>query len=187
MQKHSDRLYTGYNERGGSMSKLLIELKGTNGTVSAYEDRVVISRKGFFAFATQGFKGDRVYFYNDLSGVDYKKPGLVNGYIKFIVAGTKDINPKVGIFKTSTDSANDENTVILRAFNRKIPEQSEQLYNLIMQRITVIKQGIRKDEKEQQIQADAISQLERLAKLKDLGVITESEFNKKKQELLKRV
>lgn len=115
----------------------LMELKGTNGTIIAYDDRVVIERKGFLAFVSQkGFTGSRTYFYKDLNSVEYKKPGLTNGYMKFILAGTIDSNATAGLFKTSQSSMQDQNTVILRAFKKDTPKLSEDLYNLIMENIS---------------------------------------------------
>src|SRR5574344_60951 len=105
--------------------KILMELKGTNGTILVYNDRVTVKRKGLFAFASQGIKGDTTFFFNTLSGVDFKKPGMTNGYIRFVTAGTSNFNSKTGLFASTVDSTKDPNTVILRAFNRKVPALSE--------------------------------------------------------------
>ena len=56
----------------------IMRLKGTNGTVIAYDDRVVIERTGLFAFAAQGFTGSKKFFYRDFSSGGYKKPGMSN-------------------------------------------------------------------------------------------------------------
>lgn len=160
--------------------KILMELKGTNGTVVVYEDKVIIKRKGLFALASQGIKGDTTFFYSNLSGVDYKKPGLTNGYIRFVAAGTVTQNSKTGLFSTPTDSAQDPNTVILRAFNRKMPAQSEELYNLIMKKIDEV-------QSKQNTTMPAISSAEEIAKFKQLldqGIITQEEFDAKKKQLL---
>lgn len=158
----------------------LMSLKGTNGTVTAYDDRVVISRKGLAAFAAQGIKGDKTIFYSDLASVEFKKPGWTNGYIKFIYAGTVSITARVGMLKTSMKSLEDENTVILRAFNKSIPQQSEDLYNLLLKNIQEYKQV----SSHPTAQGSVADELMKLAKLKEQGVLTQEEFDKKKAELL---
>jgi hypothetical protein len=47
------------------MSSLLYELKGVNGQIELYSDKVIIKRKGALAKLTQGFfKGDKtIYIY----------------------------------------------------------------------------------------------------------------------------
>lgn len=157
----------------------LMELKGTNGTVIAYDDKVVIERKGFFAFLSQqGFTGSRTYFYKDINAVEFKKPGLTNGYIKFILAGTIDSNATAGLFKTSQNSIQDQNTVVLRAFKKNTPKLSEELYNLIMENIS-------KSRNSNIIQKSSnLDELKKLAELKKDGVISEKEFEDQKQKLL---
>jgi len=162
------------------MPKELMSLKATNGTVIAYEDRVVISRKGFAAWATQGFKGDRTFFYSDLSGIEYKKPGMINGYMKFITAGTRDISPGVGLMGSSLKSVQDENTVILRAFNTKVPKSSEELYRLLMDKVQAAKSRTAPSFALE----SAPEQIMKYKELVDAGVITEEEFNLKKKQLL---
>lgn len=157
----------------------LMELKGTNGTIVAYDDKVVIERKGFMAFVSQkGFTGSRTYFYKDINAVEFKKPGLTNGYMKFILAGTIDSNATAGIFRTSQNSMEDQNTVILRAFKKSIPKLSEDLYNLIMENIS-------KNRNSNVAQKSSnLNELKKLAELKNTGVINEKEFEDQKKKLL---
>lgn len=158
----------------------LMSLKGTNGTVTAYDDRVVISRKGLAAFAAQGIKGDKTIFYSDLASVEFKKPGWTNGYMQFVYAGTVNTSAKVGVLGTSMKSLKDENTVVLRAFNKKVPQQSEELYNLLLKKIQEYKQSSSRSSG----QGSVADELTKLAKLKEQGILTQDEFDKKKAELL---
>ena len=105
-------------------------LKCSNGILIVYEDRVVISRKTVSGFVTQGLKGDKVFFYKDLSSVEYRKPSLwANGYLKFIIEGSTEVSQNLGFLGvTTTNAAKDSNTLILRAFNKEIPNKSEELY-----------------------------------------------------------
>ena len=156
-----------------------MELKGTNGTIIVYNDRVIIRRKGFFAFVSQGgLKGDTTYFFHNLNGVEYKKPGMTNGYIRFIVAGTTPNNIKSGLLSTSKDALNDPNTVILRAFNKQIPILSEKIYHLIMEKIS------KKQTNHSNGKISSADEIIKFKKLLDQGIITQSEFDLKKKQLL---
>ncbi|MCI8346244.1 MAG: hypothetical protein HFJ42_10020 [Clostridia bacterium] len=157
------------------------ELKCTNGLLKVYEDKVVISRKTAMAFVSQGLKGDKTFFYSDLSSVEYKKPSLVaNGYIKFITAGTRETKQNIGILGTTTKKAlEDDNTLILRAFNKEVPKKSEELYEYILSRMSELKNKT--------VITSNISKAEEIMKFKELldqGIITQEEFEKKKQDLL---
>jgi hypothetical protein len=163
------------------MEDSLMSLKATNGTIVVYEDRVVIVRKGLGSLALQGIKGDRTFFYSDLSGVEYKKPSIMaNGYMKFLTSGTLDINAKVGIFGSSKQSGEDPNTVILRAFDKKVPIESEKIYNFLMKKISDIKKANNNS-------STGISSADEILKFKNLlenGIISEEEFEAKKKQLL---
>jgi len=158
----------------------LMELKGTTGTIIVYTDRVVIKRKGVFAIASQsGFTGDRTYFYQDINSVEFKKPGFTNGYIKFIVAGTIDRRATSSVL--GSRNIEDPNTVILRAFKKSTPKLSEELYNLIMEKISEARTP-----KETVIMNSSsnLDELKKLAELKETGVINEEEFEQQKAKLL---
>lgn len=161
---------------------ILAEFKGQNGKIIVYDDCLVISRKTFGGFMSQGgSSGERRYFYKDLMTVEYKKPTFVaNGYFKIIVQGTTETNAKVGLFGSSMKSAQDQNTVILRAFSKKVGIETDRIYDMIMQKISESK-------KEKPIQTNGNSKMDELKKLGDLkasGIITEEEFQIEKKKLL---
>ena len=163
------------------LNNIPMSLKCTNGTITVYNDKVVVSRKGLFAFASQGAAGDRIYYYKDLKTVEYKKPGMINGYIKFIIEGTNDINASVNLFSSKKESLQDPNTVILRAFNSKVPMESEKIYNFIMERISQTKNiGT-------QSNLSAADEIKKFKELLDNKIITQEEFDKKKNELLNSI
>ncbi len=157
------------------------QLKCTNGILIVYDDRVVISRKTGFGFMLQGLKGDKTFFYKDLSSVEYKKPSsLANGYIKFITAGTKETRQNLGFLGcTKLEASKDQNALILRAFNKEIPQKSEEIYSFIIKKISECKIN---NSTRNMSSADEIMKFK---KLLDEGIITQEEFERKKQELLK--
>lgn len=158
----------------------VFSLKCTNGLLRVYEDRVIISRNTIGGFISQGLKGDKTFFYNDLTSIEYRKPNIWgNGYIKFITPGTREINQNLGTLgDTTIEGIRDGNTLILRAFKKEIPKKSEEIYLYILKKISESKQN----ETTNSSNADEIMKYKQLL---DNGAITQEEFDKKKQELLK--
>lgn len=159
----------------------VMELKGQNGKITLHEDFLEISRKTFGGFMSQGgASGDRRYYFHDIRGVEYKKPGLINGYIKVMVAGSEDTNAKVGLFRTSKSSMEDQNTVVLRSFGGKKGRECDEMYNQIMVRIDAVKKtpaGVQQS-------SSKMDELSKMAELRKNGVLTEEEFQKEKSRLL---
>ena len=156
-------------------------IKCTNGLLKVYEDRAVISRNTVMGFVSQGLKGDKVFFYKDLSSIEYKKPSFfANGYIKFVTAGTQETKQNIGMLGNTTfEASKDPNTLILRAFNKEIPKKSEEIYNYILKRMSECKNVMVATS--QTSNADEILKFKQLL---DQGIITQEEFERKKQELL---
>lgn len=156
------------------MSDCLIYFKGLNGQISVYEDRVVIERKGFMAFTSQGLAGTKTIPMSAIQSVQYKPGGaFINGFIQFGILGGKEA--KGGVFNAGSD----ENTVMVREKDNSI---AEQVKNYVEKKIferqnvqgtTVIKQ--------ETSPADEILKYKKLA---DAGIITPEEFEQKKKELL---
>lgn len=158
------------------MDETIMEIKGTNGTIIIYDDRVIIRRKGLFAWATQGgTKGDTVFFYNSLTGVEYKKPGFSDGYLRLVVPGTIPNAIKTGILSNPNERLSDPNTVVFRSY----PESSEKAYKLILQKINEARGATNN--------LSTVSTADEIRKYKSLldeGIITEEEFQNKKNQLL---
>lgn len=158
----------------------IFNLKCTNGLLKVYEDKIIISRNTIGGFISQSLKGDKTFFFDDLTSVEYKKPSIwANGYIKFITAGTQETNQSIGVLgNTTMDASKDPNTLILRAFNKEIPNKSEEIYLYILQKIS--------ESKKIKVYSDSkADEILKFKKLLDEGIITQEEFKKKKQELLK--
>ena len=154
-------------------------LKCANGILKVYEEKVVISRNTFGGFISQSLKGDRTIFYNDLIGIEYRKPTImVNGYIKFIIAGVQETHQNMGKLNAiALNVSRDPNALILRAFNKEVPKKSEEINNYILEKI----------QKQKTSNTNNISSADEIMKFKELldqGIITQEEFEKKKKELL---
>jgi len=152
------------------MSELLYELKGINGQLELYEDKIVIKRKGVLSKMTQGFfKGDKTIYINQITAIQVK-PGTLwtNGYIQITVPG--GLESKKGLF----DATQDENTVI---FTKKNNELVDQIKSKIEELISRQHTGYIN-------QLSPADEIRKYKELLDDGLITQEEFEKKKKQLL---
>jgi len=150
------------------MSEVLMQVKGVNGQIELLADRVRIKRKGVLAFMTQGLKGDKEIRLSQITAIQFKQAGMVtNGYVQFSLPG--GVESTSGVF----DATKDENTVM---FNRKQRKSFEELRQAIDQRIAAFGTG-------GQV-TSAADELEKFARLRDQGIITEEEFEAKKKQIL---
>lgn len=94
----------------------LSELKGVNGILELYENKIVIKRKGITAKMTQGFfKGDKTIYLKQITGIEVKPGGLLlSGYIQFTIPGGNEA--KKGIVQAQ----NDENTLMFAKKNNEL-------------------------------------------------------------------
>lgn len=155
-----------------------MEIKGINGTATASEDHVSISRKTVGGVLMQGIKGDKKIYYKDLVSVEFKKPSkLANGYIQFVVNPELAVDQKVGLLATTKEASEDPNAITLRAFTKKAANEAEDFYNYVMEKLASSKQ-------QQSTPTSGTDDLRNLKALLDDGIITQEDFDAKKKELL---
>lgn len=163
-------------------------IDGTNGSLVVYEDRVVITRKTIMGFIVQGFTGDRTIPFSNISSIEFRKPSLLaNGYIQFIVSGTLPVLAKTSIFGTSQESLKDPNTIVLRAFSSNVPVKAEAIYQLILNKIdesAKIEGG--KSVVTNDIKLSVADEIRKFKKLQEEGIISQEDFDRKKQQLLEK-
>lgn len=83
---------------------------GSNGQIRLTRNRVIISRKGFWGFMSQGLSGDKEIPINRITAVQFKLPdNLTKGYLQLSIQG--GIESRGGVF----NAANDENTVLFES------------------------------------------------------------------------
>lgn len=94
------------------------ELKGVNGQLSVYENKVEISRKGALGFLTQGLSGTKTIPIKNIVAVQVKPAGFwTNGYIQFIMSG--HVESSRGALKATKD----ENTVFFKSKHNHLVQQ----------------------------------------------------------------
>lgn len=147
---------------------LIAEAVGVGGQLKLYENKVVIERKGFLAFCSHGSTGQKEILLKSISAIQFKKCGFTAGYIQFVFHGSQE--SKKGYF----DASKDENSILFK------PDQQKNFENI--KNIIESKTSAKDNSKTQSI--DGISEIEKLAGLKQKGIITEDEFTARKRKIL---
>jgi len=146
-------------------------LKGDNGQLYVYENKVEITRKGVLAFAFQGLKGTKTIPISEIKSIQIKKGGFVQGYIQFGVAGGVENR------KGAEDATRDENTVTFSSPQNGLAEEIKYYIESIM----LNQSNNQRTVVQQTSDADEILKFKQLL---DAGIITQEEFNAKKKQLL---
>jgi hypothetical protein len=166
ISKQSPLIYSP-KETDGRIDEPIIQAKGIQGELTLFADRIRIKRGGVGAFFTHGLAGEKDIFIKDISSVQFKAAGaLTNGYIQF--AFISGLEAKRGIIQ----AAQDENTIMFK--KKQQPD-----FEYIRDRIQHMK--IPTNSKSATSNLD---ELEKLASLRERGIITEQEFEAKKRQLL---
>ena len=123
--------------------------------------------RGFTNAVNKGLIGQKTYDLNNVSGVQYKKPGFTTGYLQIVLIGGRDARNGV------SGAVKDENSI---TFSKKedhlILEIKEYIENYIHKRSTGSATSSNLDE------------IRTLKELLDIGAITDEEFEAKKAQLL---
>ena len=147
------------------------EYKGYNGTLILTDTGVVIKRgvKGFLLGGGM-LRGDKTIPYGSIVAVQLKKAGMTAGYIQLTLKGGSEA--KSGLFESTTD----ENSINFHAaFGGNNNELFSEAKKLIEEKINAVNSPSKNSE---------IGDLEKLAELKEKGIITQEEFNAKKKSIL---
>lgn len=159
--------------------ELKYEIKSVTGQLMhVYENRVELSQAGAMGFFTQGLKGTKVYFYKDMSTIQFKNCGWTNGFIEFTFAGGYD-----GPGGAWSGMSNDNRFVFGKptiGAAKKLAQEMEIVIEYIKKQHVVSKDTTNSNISNLSI-ADEIAKYNELLKQ---GIITQDEFDKKKKSLL---
>ncbi|MCX5921162.1 MAG: SHOCT domain-containing protein [Candidatus Melainabacteria bacterium] len=145
-----------------------LKADGVNGQIEIKDNKIIISRRGINAFLVYGFSGEKEILIDNITAVQYKQVGwFSNGYIQFTFKGC--LEAKRGI----REAARDENSIVFKSSQEK---KFQYIKDEINKRIQSNNQPIKT--------ISNLDELEKLAHLRDKGIVTEEEFNLKKKELL---
>ena len=147
-------------------------LKGVNGQLTIYENRVIIERRGALGFLTQGLAGAKTIPMDSIMSVQFKEGNTwTNGFIQFGIMGGKEAGG--GVFS----AVDDENTVMIKAAaNDDARAIKDYIEDIILNRS--------KDKGTVVQQASPAEELKKFKELLDQGVISQEEFDAKKKQIL---
>jgi membrane protease subunit (stomatin/prohibitin family) len=148
-------------------------VKGHGGSSVSFDGEfVTLIRKGLSRL-TVG-KGDKRIHIGNITAVQFKPAGMINGFIQFTVPGGVERRSAFG--SQTRGAVNDENSVI---FTRKQQPEFEHLRD-------AIESAVAAQHRQQPVQAapDGVAQLGKLAELRQAGVITDAEFEASKRKIL---
>jgi ribosomal protein L37E len=150
------------NAEKQSGGKVIMEAKGNSGDLLLLEDRVIVRQKGWFGLPSP--LADREIPIHEITAIAWKT-GWTGGRISFTFAGTET---SIGL-----SGVDMRNTVM---FTSQEQEAFVAIKQAIDKRIAAIHAAPRA--------SSGLDDLERLASLRDKGVITEDEFQQKKKQIL---
>jgi hypothetical protein len=162
----------GISQQQSNTESALLMAHGVNGQVTLFNNKIRIDRKGVLSFLTQGLKGEKEIFLTSITSIQFKQPGaFTNGYIQFGILG--GVENRGGLF----DATKDENTVMFNAAHlSEFSTLQKTVEQMIHQRANASNTPMRA--------LSSLDELEKLASLRDKGIITEEEFMAKKKQLL---
>ena len=172
--EEGERLVKG---RGRLMSPILMDARGIDGHLVLLESSIRIKRSDPMVFLTQGVKGDKEIPFPQIASIQLKKAGaFANGYIRFSLIEGHGA-------KTGADAASrDENTVTFKAVQQSA---FEGIKTAIEAKIAAARTAVPHQPHQAIPQTlSYIDELEKLASLKDRGIISEEEFTAKKRQIL---
>ena len=144
-------------------------MQGVAELLEVYEDRLAITPKGVMGFLTKGLKGTKTIPFSSISAIQFKKAGLTSGYLQFTLPG--GIESPGGVFA----AASDENSFMFTGDNKLAME----IRDYIQQRVQELRSP--------QVGSSRVGmadELQKLAQLRDNGVLSEDEFQAAKTRLL---
>lgn len=156
------------------MSQELRRLKGANGTLVVYDDRAVIQPRKIVSHIEQ----DKVFFFSNLLSLEYKRPGMTGGFIKFVTPGS-DSPTKTAITNTAK-LVDDPNTFVFNSFTTS-GDEGDEIYNLILKNLNDRQNSIALGSQQASSVAD---ELMKLKSLLDDGILNQKEFDDQKKKLL---
>lgn len=150
----------------------IFEMKGVGEILVVYEDKVTITPKGVLGFMSKGLKGTKTIPFASITGIQFREAGtFISGYIQFTIPGGNE--SKGGVF----DAASDENTFMFAE------KKNNEMANNIKEYIESAVLKLRTPHHHTQ-SANLADELQKLAMLKEQGILSDDEFQSAKMKLI---
>jgi len=149
-------------------------MKGVQDQLEVFEDKVTITPKGILGFMNKGLKGTKTIPFSSISAIQFKEAGAVlSGYLQFTIPGGNE--SKGGVFS----AASDENTFMFAE------KKNNALAIQIKEYIETKVQELHSPRNTQSQSATSLSdEIQKLASLRDSGVLSDQEFQTAKSRLI---
>lgn len=149
-------------------------MKGVQDLLEVFEDKITITPKGILAFINKGLKGTKTIPFSSISAIQFKEAGAIfSGYLQFTIPGGNE--SKGGLFS----AANDENSFMFAE------KKNNALATQIKEYIEAKVHELRAPQAAQLKPANSLSdELQKLASLRDSGVLSDQEFQSAKSRLI---
>ena len=172
--EEGERLVKG---KGRLMSPILMDARGIDGHLVLLESGIRIKRSDPMVFLAQGVKGDKEIPFPRIASIQLKKAGaFTNGYIQFSLLEGPETAGGAG------DAGRGENTVTFKAAQQSA---FEGIKTAIEAKMAAARMAVPHQPHQAVPQTVSyIDELEKLASLKDRGIISEGEFSAKKRQIL---
>ena len=152
----------------------IFNIDGDGADLEVYEDKIVIKRKGLLSAATM--RADKTIFIKSIGSINLKSPGFIGGGI--LDFGTGNSNETINIIGSGLLTQFGDNSFVY--FKKSHPEVLK-AKEYIEKRMAELKSATPAVQVQQLSPAD---ELRKFKQLLDDGIITQSEFDEKKKQLL---
>jgi hypothetical protein len=147
----------------------VMEMNGVGEVLQVFDDKITITPKGVLGFLAKGLKGTKTIPIASITAIQFRKAGLVNGYLQFTIPGGDESRGG------ALAAASDENTFMFSGPN----EGAVEIMEFIEARMKTLRQG------DASFSGGGVAaELQRLADLKTKGMLSEEEFAAAKKRLL---
>ncbi len=153
------------------IEKPIIIMEGVQDRLVIYDDRVTITPQGVLGLINKGAKGTKEIPFHSIIAVQIKQLGMLSGYLQFTISGGNE--SRGGIL----DATKDENTFMFRG------SENNELAIKVKNYITSVVKEMRAP-KVISTQANLADEIEKLAKLREQGILSEQEFQAAKAKLI---
>lgn len=162
--------------RGGSKKQpagRVYHVKSFSGDVlDVYDDRLVITQEGVRGFISRGLSGEKVILFSDITSVQYKRCGVMAGFMELTFPGSNDRPGGAGA------GTHNENRFTFSSLKpAELNRQMDKVYEFVESKIKA-------KNKTQPPRGGKADELIKLKNLLDAGALTQAEFNLEKQKIL---
>lgn len=146
--------------------------KGVGGSLEVLEDRVILKHTMVLGLTTGFFKGHKTIPYSAITAVQYKRSGVLSGYIQFTLSG--GVEARRGIWEAQFD----ENTISFA--NNEVFDKAREFIEARIGHRSAPTSPVAPSP----TGGNIVDTLEKLLMLRDKGALTPDEYEEQKAQLL---